>query len=102
MITWLASYPRSGNTFFRILLKNLFGFESHTVYSMANARPEIEADIPRMIRIIGQPPSECSIEFLHRDSDNHFVKTHDLPGEDTNPAIVLIRDGRDAVVSYAH
>jgi hypothetical protein len=32
----------------------------------------------------------------------HFVKTHDLPSEDRHPALYLVRDGRDALVSYAH
>ena len=39
---------------------------------------------------------------LIADFRMHFVKTHDLPNRDNNPAVVLIRDGRDAVVSYAH
>ncbi len=32
----------------------------------------------------------------------HFVKTHELPSEDGVPAVYLVRDGRDALVSYAH
>jgi hypothetical protein len=31
-----------------------------------------------------------------------FAKTHHLPEEDKLPAVYLVRDGRDALVSYAH
>ena len=31
----------------------------------------------------------------------YFVKTHELPSDDS-PAILLVRDGRDAMVSFAH
>ena len=30
------------------------------------------------------------------------VKTHGLPGPDNFPAVYIVRDGRDALVSYAH
>ncbi len=33
--------------------------------------------------------------------DLYFIKTHELP-EDDSPAILLVRDGRDAMVSFAH
>ena len=29
---WLASYPRSGNTFFRIVLSEVYGIESSTFH----------------------------------------------------------------------
>ena len=51
---------------------------------------------------MGQMEVECDLGLLHADSGMHIVKTHDLPNGDTSPASVLIRDGRDAVVSYAH
>jgi len=31
----------------------------------------------------------------------HYVKSHELPSDD-RPAVYLVRDGRDAYVSYAH
>lgn len=30
------------------------------------------------------------------------IKTHRLPGPDSDPAVYIVRDGRDAMVSYAH
>jgi hypothetical protein len=100
MIAWLASYPRSGNTFFRILLHRLFGVQTHSVYSMARWAERIPDDTGRLMRLMGQMELECDLGVLHADSGMHIVKTHDLP-TDNSPAIVLIRDGRDALVSYA-
>ena len=32
VIVWLASYPRSGNTFLRIVLHRLYGVPTYSVY----------------------------------------------------------------------
>ena len=80
---WVASFPRSGNTYFRNILYYVYGIESGTWHK--------ETAFP-----------------VDRDYDQHpFVKTHLLPGElvpddPSIPAIYLVRDGRDAVVSIAH
>ncbi|MCS6849720.1 MAG: sulfotransferase domain-containing protein [Gemmataceae bacterium] len=79
---WLASYPRSGNTFFRIVLSEVYGIESSEFYD-----PQLQATD----RTYLQAP---------------VVKTHLLPYEllpkDASiPAVYLVRDGRDAVVSTA-
>ena len=77
---WLASYPRSGNTFFRNVLYEVFAIES----------------------------LEYNSYLKHRDTQgSRLVKTHQLPYEidpvnTSIPAVYLIRDGRDAVVSMAH
>jgi hypothetical protein len=102
MVFWVASYPRSGNTFFRILLNRLYGFETHSVYSVAHSAKETPTDNAKLMNLVGQQEFECHVSTLLGDSRTHFVKTHDLPGDDRSPAIVLVRDGRDAVVSYAH
>jgi hypothetical protein len=101
MVVWIASYPRSGNTFFRVLLHHVFGFQTYTVYSVANDATRMREDTETLMRLVGQPELECNVDVLRSDANRHFVKTHDLPSDDS-PAIVLIRDGRDAVVSYAH
>ncbi len=51
--------------------------------------------------IIGSVKSDRPLPNLHRDEDYHFIKTHEVAREDY-PAIYLVRDGRDALVSYAH
>ncbi len=32
MIVWLASYPRSGNTFFRVILNSIFDIKTYSIY----------------------------------------------------------------------
>jgi hypothetical protein len=102
VIVWLASYPRSGNTFFRILLHRLFGFQTYELYSLANLAERMRDDTDQMMRLTGQSNLACDLGLLQTDSGKHFVKTHDLPNGDDFPAVALIRDGRDAVVSYAY
>ncbi len=92
MIIWLASYPRSGNTFFRRALYSRYGVRSGTLYHHA------------------KPPQSGStgyhdatkLEGFASDTDAHWVKTHGLPLQDEFPAVYLLRDGRDSLVSYAH
>ncbi|MDX1686167.1 MAG: sulfotransferase domain-containing protein, partial [Saprospiraceae bacterium] len=80
---WLASFPRSGNTFFRNVLYEVYGMESST-YHIDPGRK------------------------LDQNYDQYpIVKTHLLPHEldpaNANiPAVYLVRDGRDALVSLAH
>lgn len=80
---WIASFPRSGNTYFRNILYYVYGIESGTWHK--------ETAFP-----------------VDDDYDQYpFVKTHLLPHElvpddPSIPAIYLVRDGRDAVVSIAH
>ena len=86
---WIASYPRSGNTFFRILLKEVYGV--HTWEGYGNESP--------------------SKVFDHQEHKNKpkvtFIKTHELPSateinHEELKAIYLYRDGRDTAVSSAH
>src|SRR5437879_528140 len=79
----LASYPRSGNTFFRVILSHRYGLTVHT-------------DRP--------PPAEWGkIGLVAGAGEPLFYKTHGLPeAGDTRPAVYIVRDGRDALVSYAH
>lgn len=77
---WLASFPRSGNTFFRNILFHVYGIESY----------EDEA----LINTSGQ--------------SLYVIKTHQLPytlsrySSKRDKVIYLVRDGRDAVCSIAN
>ena len=103
MIAWLASYPRSGNTFLRIILHRTFGLPTFSVYSSARDAERLAGDAARLLNLVGQTGVECDIDALRADAGLHFVKTHELPDpNNSSPAIVLVRDGRDAVVSYAY
>src|SRR5262245_49180365 len=82
MITWIASYPRSGNHFFRTLLLELYG-------------------IPSIQMGLLTTPVEEWLASAAVAPERYYVKTHRLPDDNREPAIYLIRDGRDALVSYA-
>lgn len=89
MVVWLASFPRSGNTFVRILLEKLYGQQTQSLYR----------DDPACVFLNGN--AQDALNRMRKSSRLHFVKTHELP-DDESPAILLTRDGRDAMVSYAH
>jgi 2-polyprenyl-3-methyl-5-hydroxy-6-metoxy-1,4-benzoquinol methylase len=93
MVIWLASYPRSGNSFARIALKHLFGLRNTSRYK--------EKVTPESCYLIGKP-LEMTLEEMAAAAEPCFVKTHEMPADDDYPAIYLVRDGRDALVSYAH
>ena len=97
MLIWLASYPRSGNSLFRIILKELYGLYSATLYD----HPD-EPDVRKMREIVGEVRLPAPLQQMAASGEIHFVKTHELPSEDGVPAVCLVRDGRDALVSYAH
>ncbi|HZR19613.1 MAG TPA: sulfotransferase domain-containing protein [Verrucomicrobiae bacterium] len=97
---WIASYPRSGNTFLRILLERVFQLPSYSIYyveGMTHRDPSAEAleEAPRLPRNwrerlkggMGGVPIA--------------IKTHDLP-TDGAPTIFIARDGRAALESYYH
>lgn len=80
---WIASFPRSGNTFLRNILFEVYGLESSTYHLDPN-----------------------HIKDDHYD-DFPFVKTHLLPNQlpkqnDSIQSIYIIRDGRDVMCSIAH
>lgn len=94
MIIWLASYPRSGNTFFRILLKELYGLKTCSVHD------DPLLDELSIADVVGHEKLPDEWESFADSPEPNFVKTHRLP-EDDRPAIYLIRDGRDVLVSFA-
>jgi hypothetical protein len=99
-VTWLASYPRSGNTLLRVILRRCFGLTSQSVYDDA------EFSDPGLCGVVGhEAVGEDPFQFLQRarrEGRRLYVKTHELPPADRHPAIYVVRDGRSAVVSHAH
>lgn len=97
MIVWLASYPRSGNTFLRIALHRLFGVSSAVVYDRDGVAVRLGAE---------SIPTSASepLGMMRASGDVYWVKTHRPFGHDVGPgdrAICVLRDGRDAAVSWA-
>src|ERR1700736_4487757 len=96
MIVWIASYPRSGNTFFRTLLHSLYGQNTYSVFNDVFENGEIGG-----MGVTAHQRKPAPLEELARHEQIYFVKTHAQPS-DASPAIYLLRDGRDSYVSQAH
>lgn len=92
---WLASFPRSGNTFLRTILWHCFRLKSGSVYpNDLGGNKELE----KYVGHIEQGPlGEISFD----KNCIPLVKTHELP-TDYNPAIYVVRDGRAACISLWH
>lgn len=100
MLIWLASYPRSGNTFLRILINRLYGFTTTTGY-------DDNDPVAQMVgpAFIGYESRKHSLQEVVDRPEMTFVKTHRRPDRvecGDQPAIYVVRDGRDSIVSFAH
>jgi len=124
-IIWLASFPKSGNTWLRAFLHNLlrnptdsYDINALTDFTLGEAqtrwfkpfdpRPGSQyslADVRRMRPLVHH-------HLAVRSPDSLFVKTHNALIEDegvplitmgvTAGAIYIVRDPRDLVISYSH
>jgi hypothetical protein len=124
-IVWLASYPRSGNTWLRAFLHNLFrnSAEPHDInrlqdltlidgearwYRMFDPRPATELTKEEVAAL--RPKVHAAMTAAHPDSV--FVKTHNASVDDrgtpmitiehTAGAIYIVRNPLDVAVSYSH
>jgi hypothetical protein len=85
---FIAGYPKSGNTWMQNLLTGLlFGIDPRL------APDSLVQDLV---------PDIYFTKFYKRHLTPTFFKTHDLPKPGHRRVIHLIRDGRDAMVSYFH
>ena len=97
---WIASYPRSGNTFLRIILQNIFRQPTYSIYRIAGQDfPDPSADALEEAPFL--PVNWRQLLTQEPGAQPFFIKTHDAP-EDDSPAIYLVRDGRAAIDSYFH
>jgi hypothetical protein len=95
---WLASFPRSGNTFLRIVLNRLYNVRTTTVYEIDGVALRLGADL------VGYEVRTACLQTMRAADRIHLIKTHrprDEDVEDADPALCLVRDGRDALVSWA-
>lgn len=98
MLVWVASYPRSGNTLFRVVLHRTYGVPTASLY---RGETEETGPLASVARAMGAVPLPLRPDELAERPERWFVKTHELPTPD-HPAVYLVRDGRDALVSHAH
>jgi len=87
---YLASYPRSGNTMTRLLLEHHFDIDTREDYKVI-LREENKPARADLVNLVKERNDTKGIAYK-----THHHETKPLP------ALVLMRDGRDAIVSYAH
>ena len=91
-VTWLAAYPRSGNTLLRTILWHCFELRSASIYpNDLGGRKELEEYVGHI-----EHEPNGGVRFL--ENSIPLVKTHKYPNNE-NPAIYVVRDGRAACVS---
>ena len=101
MIVWLASYPRSGNTFLRVILNKIFNVQTYSIY---DDKLDIGGD-SKTADIVGHRflPESFDLSEARSEEEVYFIKTHELPYDcvdEADKVIYLIRDGRECVLSY--
>jgi hypothetical protein len=101
MIIWLASFPRSGNTLLRQILKQVFKQET---YSDSNDPNDLGIHQAGK-KFAGHQNYIGKWSDFYESAKNsetiNFIKTHQPP-RDTGKAIYVVRDGRAAIISYFH
>lgn len=91
-VIWLASYPRSGNTFLRTIIWHCFGQRSASVYpNDLGGNKELENYVGHIEHGLGR-------QILFPKDNLPLIKTHEHP-IDAQPAIYVVRDGRAASAS---
>lgn len=124
-ILWLASYPKSGNTWMRVLLANYLGDSAQPADINAIEGGPISSsrdwfDQATGVRAAALPPAvverlrpEVYREAARSISETMRVKAHDayvltdtgaplFPSDASRGAVYLVRDPRDVAVSSAH
>ncbi|MEM7508029.1 MAG: sulfotransferase domain-containing protein [Pseudomonadota bacterium] len=122
-LIWLASYPKSGNTWLRAFLANYFMQSDgpipldkirHVSFGDSAAEPHLRGTPFNQYNLpsgqLLQLRNRWLLEISHRGAFN-FVKTHNaharlaqgwwIPAALTQTAIHIVRDPRDVLLSYA-
>lgn len=124
-ILWLASYPKSGNTWLRAFLANLVANRPTPVpLAELSNYGKLEADPELYSQVAGRPSTELDFDQLcalrpqvhaaiaAAAPRTVFVKTHTMAGmhegtalitpQVTSGAICVVRNPLDAVISMSH
>ncbi|CAN5889931.1 hypothetical protein BH11VER1_BH11VER1_00420 [soil metagenome] len=103
MIVWLASYPRSGNTLLRTVLKQTMGLDSYPERTewLGFIAQGTTGDLSSCYygELCPSEPWEVFYQKAKESPELYLVKTHEAPLDDS-PAIYVMRDGRKACFSY--
>jgi hypothetical protein len=98
VLVWIASFPRSGNTFLRIVMNRLYGVRTSVVYDFDGVADRLG---PSLVGFEERPGTYAA---MRESPQVHPVKTHRPRDElvlDDDKAVCLVRDGRDCLVSWA-
>jgi len=124
MIVWLASYPKSGNTWLRMFLKSYF-MGSNEKFSLEGSvldsfKPQgfpdqglldkLKIDYYKFEEIVKN--WEAMQDYINLNNRTNFVKTHNAmctigshkftTSRNTKGVIYIVRDPRDVLVSLSH
>ena len=86
---WLASWPRSGNTYLRTILWHCFGLHSGSIY------PDEFSGNKKLQEYVGHIEDKKSLFVA---GNIPLIKTHEAP-TDASPAIYIVRNGEAATLS---
>lgn len=123
-IVWLASYPKSGNTWTRIFLANYLFNRSEPMPINEVHRIGLGDSIAKAYRMVAKGPFDTADHramlalrgrvlkgIVANDADINLVKTHNLhgpafgvqliPPQLTRAAVYILRNPLDVTVSYA-
>ncbi|MEM7119948.1 MAG: sulfotransferase domain-containing protein [Pseudomonadota bacterium] len=124
-ILWLASYPKSGNTWLRLFISNLLAdsatpFDINRIGEVTLAEPGTagfalfdqrpwqewsDADIARLRPQVQERISQTREGVIPAKTHSAFVKVGGVPTINmavTHGAVYVVRNPLDVVISYAH
>ena len=104
MLVWVASYQRSGNNLTFRTLDEVFGVNRFcTIYKprlFLRGRKFSRYKVPPELKRV---PKDELLETLRGRPEPFFIKSHrPRDSSDPAPALYIVRDGRDVLVSRAH
>lgn len=116
MVLWIASYGRSGNTFFRVVMHHLYEVSTYAAFNasevLVTARAgelvghkELPDRLKAAIAAGNRDEIRLALDELDASTELHVIKTHAWAHElfgTKYRAVLLVRDGRDALASYAN